>query len=58
MRAMLFGITVRKSDNIDRKRKYRPQYRPRNNLPFCGSFILHTSVAGDAVDVLRTFLSA
>jgi len=55
---MLFGITARKSDNIDRKRTYRPQYRPRNNLPFCRSFILHTSVAGDAGDVLRTFLSA
>jgi hypothetical protein len=39
VRAILSGVTARKSDNIDRKHKYRPRYRPRNNVLICRSFV-------------------
>src|ERR671921_430086 len=57
-RTILSTVTARKADIIDRNPKYRPQYRPHNKSWFCRSFILHTSVAGDTVDVLRTFSKA
>jgi len=58
VRAMLSTIIARKSDSIDRNRKHRPHYRPLKNLPFCRSFVSYERVAVDAVDILRTFLSA
>ena len=39
VRAVLAAVIARKSGNIDRKRKYHPQYRPRTNPRFCRSFV-------------------
>ena len=53
---ILSTITARKSVNIDRIPKYRPQDRPHRNSHFCRSFVLCKALAVDAVDILLTLL--